>query len=321
MGSVPQIIVICLNPSIDKTIAVPRLQNGLLNRAIRVNTDVGGKGVNVAKTLSNFGLKVHLLASVGGRAGEWIERELKKASGLGCSFYAVDGETRTNYKIHDLENLQVTEINEPGAQVSEQLIDRICSDLRECTDQNDFVVLSGSLPQGCDSSIYGKIIREMNEGKKKSVLDADRSALKFGVEGVPFMIKPNLMEFQELVSCDLKTEDDVLYAALPYISRGIQMVTVSIGSRGALWITEEKALRTIPPKIAVGSTVAAGDSMLAGMVFGRHSGMSLEETACFATCAGTVTASKSGTELCSFKEVYDLYHSVKIRSVKEGIPL
>ena len=113
MKKTPKIIVTCLNPAIDKTIVVSRFRNGSLNRALNVQTDVGGKGINVAKTLSNFGGNVHLLASVGGRSGEWVARELEKEPGLICRLYTGDGETRTNYKIHDRESLQTTEINEP----------------------------------------------------------------------------------------------------------------------------------------------------------------------------------------------------------------
>jgi 1-phosphofructokinase len=48
------IITVAMNPSIDKTIVIEKLEPYALNRVISSRTDLGGKGINVAKVLKNF---------------------------------------------------------------------------------------------------------------------------------------------------------------------------------------------------------------------------------------------------------------------------
>ena len=44
----PQVIAVALNPALDHTIEVEHLRPGEVNRALRMQVDVGGKGINVA---------------------------------------------------------------------------------------------------------------------------------------------------------------------------------------------------------------------------------------------------------------------------------
>lgn len=49
-----KVVTVTLNPALDKTVTVPRLEVGGLNRVEQIRFDPGGKGVNVAKVLKNF---------------------------------------------------------------------------------------------------------------------------------------------------------------------------------------------------------------------------------------------------------------------------
>ena len=51
------IITVTLNPAMDKTITVGKLQVGELNKVLSVREDAGGKGINVSKTLKSFEAK------------------------------------------------------------------------------------------------------------------------------------------------------------------------------------------------------------------------------------------------------------------------
>ena len=87
------------------------------------------------------------------------------------------------------------------------------------------------------------------------------------------------------------------------LSTGIELVIVSMGADGAVFMDKSGAVRSFPFEIDVKSTVGAGDSMVGATVYSVLNGFSLEKTAKIATAAGTLTSSKEGTQFCSADEI------------------
>jgi 1-phosphofructokinase len=77
-GSRQMIVTVTLNPAIDKTIAVDRLVYQGLNRIQSVETDIGGKGINVSKTIAELGGKSVATGFLGGHNGQMIDCILKE---------------------------------------------------------------------------------------------------------------------------------------------------------------------------------------------------------------------------------------------------
>ncbi|MCC6134052.1 MAG: 1-phosphofructokinase family hexose kinase, partial [Gammaproteobacteria bacterium] len=63
--TLPQVVTIALNPALDHTIEVANLQPGAVNRAQRMQVDVGGKAINVASCLADFGISVAVTGPLG----------------------------------------------------------------------------------------------------------------------------------------------------------------------------------------------------------------------------------------------------------------
>lgn len=64
------VLTVTLNPAIDKTVYVDKLEFGELNRIKSVRLDPGGKGINVSKALSTYGIEqkaTGILAGMNGR--------------------------------------------------------------------------------------------------------------------------------------------------------------------------------------------------------------------------------------------------------------
>lgn len=303
------ILTVTLNPALDKTILIDSLKVGGLNRVISSRLDTGGKGINVAKVLNQFSCGVKAAGLIAGTQGVLLLDKLK-ACGIDTSFLHISGETRTNLKVVDQSTNTTTEINETGFFVSEQDLSFFIEELTKELGKADLLVLSGSLPPGVDENIYYELIKIAKAKSIRTILDADGKALSAGINALPFAIKPNIHELRDLTGRNIETVKDIVRTAREYIDKGIEIVIVSMGGDGAVVVDKNKAYYAKPFDIVPKSTVGAGDSMVAAFAYSLINGFNLEKTARLITTAGTVTASKPGTEVCSLNEV--LINSDKI---------
>ncbi|WP_159887405.1 1-phosphofructokinase [Paenibacillus puerhi] len=309
-----QVVTVTLNPSMDKTVLLTELKVGGLNRALETRLDPGGKGINVARILQSFRIGVTATGFIAGSLGGQIRQELS-ASGIRTEFIEVPGETRTNLKLVDQAQRITTEVNESGFNVGQDALALLNDRLELLLENTEVLVLGGSLPQGADHRLYRSWIAAAKDRGVKTILDADGAALAAGVEAAPYAVKPNLYELEQLIGGRLHTEKDIMEAGRVLLSRGVRLVLISMGADGAIAMSEEQAYRVKPFPIQALSTVGAGDSMVAVMAYALLENKPLSELAKWSTAAGTITASKSGTQVCTFEEIERLASQVQVNQV------
>lgn len=305
------VLTVTLNPAIDKTVTLPAFEYGGLNRVQQMRVDAGGKGINVAKVLNSFGIPVEAWGFAAGHQGNVI-REKLNAAGIPSKLLETPGETRVNLKIVDESTKETTELNEPGVPVDEETLQRFESEFKQAAEQASVVVLGGSLPPGAPPDYYQRLIELANEQGAAVILDADGEALAAGVKAVPYAIKPNIHELERLVQQKLDSAEAIIRTARTLTDRGITCVLVSMGGDGSLLITAEQAIAAKPFPITPQSTVGAGDSMVAALVYGILQELDAEAIARWTSAAGTVTASKPGTQVCTLDEVKESLSKVPI---------
>lgn len=283
------IVTVTMNPAIDKTVEIPALKPGDLNRISRVEYDAGGKGINVSKTIAELGGESIATGFLGGNAGRTIEQVLKE-KGISQDFVWVQGETRTNTKVFEKSGA-VTELNEPGPEISESQVKALLQKLEGYAGKQTLFVLSGSVPAGVDKGIYGTIIRLVHQKGAKVLLDADGELFRRALEACPDIIKPNQAELQEYVRVQNASRKELCLLALDLKKKGIEQVAVSMGSEGALLFLKEFKAYCPALSVKAHSTVGAGDAMAAALAYSFEKGLSLEETArlSMAVSAGAVT--------------------------------
>lgn len=306
-----KILTVTMNPCIDKTMTVSGFMYGGLNRVKDIRTDAGGKGINVSKVLYHFGADQIACGLIAGKQGQEIADYLDRV-GIRHSFIQTEGEVRTNYKIVDSDTKVTTEINEPGFYVTEDVVECCVNHIMKLLPDTEVMILAGSIPSGVSENIYKRLIEAARPYDVKVILDADGNKLLLGLEAIPYAIKPNLFEFEQLLGTTLDSQDKIVEAARKYIEKGIGLVVISMGADGALFVDAQEAYRAIPFEIECKSTVGAGDSMVAAVAYGLQQGYDLETIARFATAAGSVTASKEGTEVCMLEEVVQKASCVQI---------
>lgn len=289
------IYTVTLNPALDKTATVPGLTVDAVNRVSALREDPGGKGINVSKVIAKLGGTSHAVALLGGSTGEKIKAMLHE-QGIDVWGFEATGETRTNLKVVDPETGTHTDINEPGPEVATTQLDAMLGALVGRLTPGDVVVLSGSLPVGAPQDTYRTWARSCGEAGALVFLDADGDALAYGLEAGPFLAKPNDAELSRLCGRPLATEEEVATEARRLVSRGASCVVVSMGGAGAVVATEERTLLARSPRVRVGSTVGAGDSVVAALAYARERDMGLEDAVRLAMATGAANVMQSGTQ-------------------------
>jgi len=308
------ITTVALNPAIDRTLIVPGFAAGATNRVAAARVDPGGKGINVARAAQALGARVQVLGFLGSENAELILKSLTQAQ-VAHDFLMVPGETRTNLKIVEPGTGQLTELNERGFTVDEGQVRELMRLVERRLPDTAVLVLTGSLPAGVPDTVYRDLVALARRSGVPAILDADGEPMRRAMAARPTVIKPNQGEAERLLGRRLASPDAVVDGARELLGRGPEIVVVSCGGDGAALVTPERAWWATPPAIRPGSTVGAGDSMVAGLAVALTRGLSLPEALRLATAAGAATASLEGTQLCTREAVAELLPRVRVAEV------
>ena len=96
----------------------------------------------------------------------------------------------------------------------------------------------------------------------------------------------------------------------------IAKIVVSMGGDGALYVTEEETIYAEGLKVPVGSTVGAGDSVVAALAVAEEKGMNLEDTVCLSTATGAANVMCSGTQPAEYEVIRELIPKVVFHRMK-----
>lgn len=309
------IITLTMNPALDLTLQVPQLRVGEVNKGLEPHWDAAGKGVNVASILADAGLKVTATGVLGAANAERFEA-LFAAKGISDQFVRVSGETRLNLKLNDPVHQQTTDINLTGLELSRQTLDDLQARLLGVAQAGDIVALCGSLPPNVEAEFYATLLGKLHAQGCVTVLDSSGAALLSALPLGASVLKPNQSELAAVLERPLSDEMQLIAAARELLARGSELVTVSQGERGALFITAREVVRARPPQVQVVSSVGAGDAMVAGLIAARVRGLSLPDTAHLATSYSLGAITRLGANLPPAAELASLAEQVMVEAVE-----
>lgn len=300
------ITTITLNPAVDKTVEITDFEVGTVNRVSSIRLDAGGKGINVSKVVSSLGGKSKAVGILGGRNGSFIKEYLDH-TGIENEFLFVEGETRTNLKIVDNSRKTNTDINEAGPQVSREALESVKRIAFAPLDGDSIVVFSGSVPANVNKDLYGQWITAAKEAGAKTMLDADGELLRQGIQAGPFLVKPNIHELEGFFGKKIEGIQEAEKLGRSLIDTyGIQVVVVSLGAKGALFLNGECSLLAHSIEVGVKSTVGAGDSMVAALAHSFDRGYDFEKAVALAMAASAANVMTSGTQAADYETIVEL---------------
>jgi len=305
------IITVTLNPAVDKTVEINNFTSNSVNRVSSLRLDAGGKGINVSKVILSLGGKSKALGLLAGKAGMFIKNYLDEI-GIINDFVFVKGETRTNLKIVDPLQHTNTDINEQGPDITPEDMEKMDHHISQAMDETSVIVFSGSVPPNVGQDIYRKWIEQAKNKGAKTILDADGELMQRGIEAGPYLIKPNIHELERLLARKIMNITEAVECSRLIMKKyGIEIVAVSMGEKGALFVNKEVTIFAQGLTVDVKSTVGAGDSMVAALAYAIDEGYAFEKAITLAVAAGTANVMTCGTEPSSLDVIKDLEKQVQ----------
>ena len=308
------IYTVTLNPAIDKTVVIENLLTGSVNRILSAREDAGGKGINVSKCLKKLGEESVAAMILAGHAGKRLDAMLKNMK-IHMLRIHTEGENRTNLKIIDPVKGENTDINEPGPRIDMQLLEQMKKKLGHSVGKGDIVVLSGSLPKGADKNLYARWINYFRHLGASVLLDADGEPLFKAIDALPYMIKPNETELAAMLGKESLTLEEMIAEGKRLHEKGIPEVVISLGGEGALFINADGCFHAEALKVPVKSTVGAGDSMVAAIVYGKKKKLSRDQKIRLAVAMGAASVMQDGSQPPEAELVWKLAEQVVVKKL------
>lgn len=281
------IYTLTINPSLDYVMEMDKLIVGEMNRSKNTYLLPGGKGINVSQVLKNLSIENVAILPVAGFTGEKL---LHMLSEKGITYEAVrlkQGDTRINVKV--LGQVE-TELNAGGPDMTKDEKNALISKVESLSD-DDYLILSGSVPKGLGEYFYADLMSYLQEKKVRVILDTIGENFKNALAQKPFLVKPNKEELESLFNVKTDIGEALLELAKKVQKMGAENVLVSLGKDGAMLLTEDgNVFYAEAPKGKVVNTVGAGDSMVAGFVAEYTKSMDMEKALKWGIAAGSASA-------------------------------
>jgi len=314
-SAMTKIATLTLNPAVDISVEVERIEPIHKLRCISAEREAGGGGINVARVIRRFDGDVVAIYATGGTIGELL-RKLVAQESVPSSTVPIGEESRENFAAFEKESGQQYRFVVPGPRLSEPEW-RACLDALVSLDARpEFIVASGSLPPGVPDTVYGEVAKVAKAKDAKFILDSSGAALKAALAEGAYLIKPNLRELRSLVGEHLEGKAAWVEACRKLVNANeAKVVALTLGDQGALLVTSEQAWFAKAIPVQPVSAIGAGDSFLGALVWALSLGHHLEDALRYGVAAGSLALLTPGTGLCRREDVEHFVGEVELEII------
>jgi 6-phosphofructokinase 2 len=303
------IITITFSPCVDKSTAVSSLIPEKKMKCTAPKLEPGGGGINVARVIKKLGGTATAIFPSGGYTGKFLNH-LMNIEEVPFTHIQIKNETRENVIVLDESTNKQYRFGMPSAALLETEWQQCLHAVEKIKDIG-YIIVSGSLPLGVPINIYAQISKITKKKNAKLIIDTSGAALRAAYKETVYLLKPNMAELCTLAGKALLHENEVEENAKLIIAKGdCEILIISMGEKGAMLVTKDITETIKPPQVKRKSTVGAGDSMVAGIVYYLSEGKSIVEAAKYGVACGTAATINTGTELCKKTDADKLYKTI-----------
>ncbi len=300
-----KIITLTLSPAFDLHCDCHAFAPYRENLAKITSRDIGGKGVNISRALTQNGADHLAIVALGKENASDFEARLKKD---GIPYRAIyrEGRIRENITLHT-DKRGETRISFEGFCADDRLLEEAEAIICQCADPADTIVtLTGRVPNGISMQSVKHFLKRLQVCGSKIVIDSKSFEREDLLEVKPWLIKPNEEELASYAEHTSSAKE----AAKQMFASGIEQVMISLGSNGAILACRDGIFSAVPPRIAVRSTIGAGDSMIAGFLAAYTSGKSAADCLRTAVAYGSAACTTDGTQPPLPSEINKIYNQM-----------
>ena len=306
------IVSVTPNSTIDWTIFLPYLHWNETIRSQKAVWGMGGKPADASWILGELGIPSLAMGFAAGMTGNKM-LEMMHAKGVQTDFVWVEGETRLNVHLVDLESGGQSLLAVDTLIVLPEHVQQFFDKYKKVLDQAQAVVTGGSLPRSIDLSVLTDIVRLARERGIPVALDTSGPHILPGLEGKPNFYKPNRTELSTAVGRQVQTTEEVYAAAREVLEKYGTQVVVTMGELGALAVLKDRAYRIPAPKVEkVESIAGAGDGVLAGITWALAYQKPIEEGLRLGTAAAGAVVMQPATADCRKADVERLLPTIEL---------
>jgi 6-phosphofructokinase 2 len=307
------IVTLTLSPTVDKSTCVDRILADHKLLCDQPKFEPGGGGINVSRGLKRLNVNSVAIFPSGGLTGQRLQ-DLLKEERINQQPVLTENMTRENFIVLNREVQEEYRFGMPAVELLPKEEREILSVIRNLQPKPKFIVVSGGMPPGLSDDFLAKVARVAKQDEAKLIVDTSGEALKTAVEEGVYLLKPNQSELSKLTGIEVKDKASVEEAARQIIDKGkCHIVVVSLGPDGAYVATKDFSELVEAPRIEKRSTVGAGDSMVAGMVYALEKGFNLRQMVRMGIACGCAATMNAGPELLKKEDVEKLYNLMAVK--------
>jgi len=313
-----KILTVTLNPALDLSTSVERMQANRKLRCAGALLEPGGGGVNVSRIIRRFGGKSTAFVALGGPTGRTL-RELMEREGLQVVEFPIAGATRQNVTVDETAHGRQYRLVLQGPRWSGKEVRAALAEIERLAADHDYVVATGSLPPGVPEDFYARLARVVRRQGGRLILDTSGPPLRKALEAGVYLVKPNHIEFRDLAGTSRSDWKTMARVGRRLRERGrAEAMICTRGAMGALAILPGGEWRLQSPKGKVVSMVGAGDSLIGAAIVAIARGRPLLEACRLGVAAASAAVKSPGTELAGRTETLRIARRTRIWPVNNG---
>ena len=262
--------IVCVSPntSTDRISVISGFATGGTFRTVRSFDQAGGSGTHAAYVIDELGGSSHSIVMLGGANGlRW--QTAAKTAAMSYDAVAIDGENRSSFVLIDDLRGKIAEVIDAGPQVTAPEAETFLRVVVDAIEGAALLVLSGSIPPGMPETLYRTIIQSASLQRLPVVVDAHSAPLQYALEACPWLIKPNLDEFHQLMQIGESTMSQRISLLQSQTGAIAENILLSMSEMGALLSTSTGVWFIAPPSESVTlpdteaiNPVGSGDAMV-----------------------------------------------------------
>lgn len=299
-------MTITLNPALDRSTSVAKVDVGSKLRCAAPNTDVGGGGVNVSRVIAELGGTSKAFVALGGQTGQHYQ-DLLRTQLSNIEVFQVSGDTRQSLSVVDSNSNEQYRFIMPGPTWTTDKVADVMRELEAVCDAGSLVVFSGSLPPGVPDSFASSLSHMLSNCDL--IFDVSGAALSHlaKAESNAFLLRMDRDEGEMLSGRSLANAQDTALFAQSLLDKGAaRAIIIARGAEGSVLVTTSGAWSVMAADVAVNSKTGAGDSFVGALAFELANGQPLETAIQLGAAAASATVTTAATDLCQAETVQQL---------------